>query len=306
MRRFIRCAGLLPLLSLGACDLVDLTTVVEWPTFSPTEAHIAVSFDGDFIWVDQEIPNGRQLLALNPDDGEVVDNIGNLTGDFAILDLAPVYDVGHFDEVWVLHANGFRTRWSVEDNLTAFQFPIPASEFPNIVGGQYCAMATGLDGSQYIIASEIIEGFENFFLFRHKDGVFTKSAEPFSTHVCPDVAYDLPLDEVAVLSANFPGVWDGFWFDGQTLDETYTYLYDPVANPMRDFAAFNHNVALIFPAAIRTFDNMGDPFDTVWDVDAYDLDTQYVDNSIRLWWAGWHDPPGGPTHVAGWYRLQKP
>ncbi len=301
MRRYALSTLATPLLTLCACELVGLTTILDDTQYiPPVEGKLAISEDGSQIWVNRDHPSGNlEVVGFANPTGTPLGLAGPFSSSVAVTDLAAAHEAGAEDGVWTLHANGVRVRW---DGTGAFGgglgLPDPIEDtFPE-GARQWCGLAMGMDGAAYVMAGHQ-EGVQtHWHLYREKNGIATRTEGPFASASCPEIAYDLALDEVAVAVDGGYGSRDVFWFDPDTMDETHTV--EIVAAP-RAIAAFNHKVAVGSTSFIRVWNPNGTVADTEWGVSVEDLDVQYGDNIARLWWSG-----AGPDPIStvGWYRLQ--
>ena len=162
---------------------------------------------------------------------------------------------------------------------------------------QWCGLAMGLDGAAYVMSGHQVGVYTHWHLYRDKDGVVTRTGGPFSSVDCPEIAYDLALDEVAVAVNGGYGSRDVYWFDPDTMDETHSV--EIISEP-RAIAAFNHKVAVATSSPIRVWNADGSLADIQHGFNVADLDVQYGDNMVRLWWSG----RGPGISTIGWFRLQ--
>lgn len=290
---------LVALLAFSACELVDLTIVFDDEDYlPPIEGKLAISEDGDQVWVDRDHPSGElELVAFANPSGDELEAIGPFLDPFEIRDLSAAHEQGSEDAVWALHDNGFRSRWSSSGLLTALSPPTNIeAAFPGD-DRDWCGLVMGLDGSAYVMAGHQVGVYTHWHLCREKNGVVTRTEGPFPSVDCPDIAYDLAVDEVAVAVNGGYGSRDVFWFDPDTMDETLAV--EIVAEPQA-IAAFNHKVAVGTTSFIRIWGPNGSVTDTEWGINVEDLDAQYGDNMVRLWWSG--QGPGIST--VGWFRLE--
>ncbi|MEM6990688.1 MAG: hypothetical protein AAF721_09330 [Myxococcota bacterium] len=299
MRSSARHALAMTLLALPACELVDLTLIFGDVDYDPpVQAKLAISEDGDQIWVNRDHPSGElELVAFANPSGAELDAIGPFLDPFEIRDLAAAHETDSEDAVWTLHENGFRARWNSNGFLTDLDSPEPIeTEFPD-GDRNWCGLVMGMDGAAYLMAGHQVGIYTHWHLYREKAGVVTRTEGPFASVDCPDIAYDLAVDEVAVaVDGGFIGARDVYWFDPDTMNESHSV--EIVVEP-RAIAAFNHKVAVGSSAFIRIWDADGSVTDTEWGVDVADLDVQYGDNMVRLWWSG-----SGPNNsTVGWFRL---
>lgn len=301
MRRYAPYALAAAMLGLPACELVDLTLILDDTQYiPPVEGKLAISEDGNQIWVNRDHPSGElELVAFANPGGEELEDIGPFLDPFEITDLAAAHEQGSEDAVWTLHDNGFRARWDADGLLTDLDPPDKIeTEFPH-GERQWCGLVMGMDGAAYVMAGHEVSVYTHWHLYREKNGIVTRTEGPFASVDCPDIAYDLALDEVAVaVDGGYVGARDVFWFDPNTMDETHSV--EIVAKPQA-IAAFNHKVAVGSTSFIRIWNPDGSAADTESGVNVEDLDVQYGDNMVRLWWSG--DGPGY-TSTVGWYRLE--
>ena len=298
MRPYLRYTLAAVVLAIPACELVDLTLVLDDVQYDAWMSKLAISEDGDQIWADRDrLGGGRELVAFANDGGEELATVGPFGTGHDITDLAAAHESGFESDVWVLHESGFRTRWNPDGNLSGFGMPDAIQDaFPG-EDRQWCGLVVGLDGAAYVMSGHQIGIYTHWHLYREKDGVVTRTEGPWGGPYCPEIAYDLPLDEVAVAVDRGYGSRDVFWFDPDTMDQTHTV--EIVASPQA-IAAFNHKVAVGSSSFIRIWDADGSVTDTDWSVDVQDLDVQYGDNMVRQWWSGL----GPDNHTVGWFRLE--
>lgn len=300
MRRNALYALTTALLVLSACELVGLTTILDDTQYiPPVEAKLAISEDGSQIWANRDHASGNlEVVAFANPAASQLATVGPFSSSVAVTDLATAHETGGEDGVWTLHANGVRVRWDGAGAFADFGLPDDIKDtFPD-GDRQWCGLAMGMDGAAYVMAGHQEGAYTHWHLYREKDGIVTRTEGPFGSAACPELAYDLALDEVAVAVDGGYGSRDVFWFDPDTMDETHAV--EIVAAPQA-IAAFNHKVAVGSTSFIRVWNPNGTVADTEWGVNVQDLDVQYGNNIVRLWWSG-----AGPDPIStvGWYRLQ--
>lgn len=297
MRPSVRRALIAALLAVPACELVDFTVILDDEDYDPDwNGSLAVSEDGERLWVDhQKFVDEDALKAFANPSGDVLQTIDLFSGELAIADLAAAHEPGSEGSVWALHETGLRTRWNENGSLTGFAFPDTIEAAFPAEGRQWCGLVMGLDGAAYLMSSHE-NGYAHWHLYREKDGIVTRTEGPFSSFYCPQIAYDLAVDEVAVAIDHGSGSRDIYWFDPETMDETHSIEF--VARPQA-IAVFNHKAAVGTESFIRVWNADGTSSDEEWGIDVHDLDVQYGGNMVRLWWSGL----GPDDSTVGWFRL---
>jgi len=283
---------------MPACELVSLTLILDDTDYDPpVEGRLAVSEDGEQIWLNRDHASGAlDMVAFDNPGGGIVAQTQSFPDPVELVDMAAAHESGSEGETWTLHENGWRARWGTNGLPNAVVLPTNIEDtFPE-GERQWCGFAMGLDGAAYVVAGHEVGAYTHYHLYREKDGVVTRTEGPFTVHVCPKIAYDLALDEVAVALNGGLGARDVHWFDPQTMDETHSV--ETYVAPQA-IAAFNHKVALGTTSFIRVLDTDGSVTDIEWGISVEDLDVQYGDNMVRLWWSGL-----GPSNsTVGWFRL---
>ncbi len=289
------------LLALCACELVGLTTILNDAQYiPPVEGKLAISEDGNQIWVNRDHPSGNlELVAFANPTGAELGTAGPFSSAVAVADLAAAHESGSEGSVWTLHENGVRVRWNPAGNFDGgFGLPDAIEDaFPE-GDRQWCGLAMGMDGAAYVMAGHQEGVYTHWHLYRDLNGVVTRTEGPFGSAQCPEIAYDLALDEVAVAVDGGFGSRDVFWFDPATMDETHEV---EIISAPQAIAAFDHKVAVGTTAAIRIWNPDGALADTETGLNIEDLDVQYGGNMVRLWWSG---AGPDPLSTVGWYRLQ--
>lgn len=293
-------AGLLAAAALLAsgCELTNETIVAEKNDFTKWR-HLAVAMFGDVVWVSRTNQNPYTFEARDPDDGELLATLGGWTGAFALAGLYKAYDNGFEDNVWVLHSNGWRTRWAPDGAITGAETQIPSADFP-ADSRTVCEMVRDPWGRTYLSSFEQLGGVSTHYVYRHEGGQYTRVAT--GAIGCMHIDFDIATNEVAVL-AYTNGYLDGSvkWYAMQDL--SLAFEVDTGAfSLVNDFAAFNHNTAwcggsvyLLDPTAAVT----DQALENCWAVDVY-----YGDNNVQLWWSGeTNNMPGEPEQL-GYYDLQ--
>ncbi|MEM6991002.1 MAG: hypothetical protein AAF721_10905 [Myxococcota bacterium] len=299
MRRAMQYALAAGLLCSTGCELINGATVVE-STFSADMPRLAISFDGNIIWVDHAVaeilggpPLGeeRELTAIDASTGAIVFQRQPFSAAFEIRDLVTAYESGQGDAVWVLHDNGFRTRWNASGTFTGAEFPIPSAQFP-ADSREFCAMARGLDGASYYTTGDKNGAYTKYYLYRHQGGVWSRTQ--ITANDCPDTDFDVALEEVAVKAPYYAQEYEVTWHDPDTLVEQHAI---DVPTHDGDFVAFNHNIAVavgwLWNGDIRLYDDEGVLTHLEDTVRPKGLDLHYGNNMVQLWYSG--DGPGETT-----------
>ncbi len=287
-------------LAVPACELVMLTTILDDTQYiPPVEGKLAISEDGNQIWVNRDHPSGGlELVAFANPSGTELSAVSPFLGSVEITDLAAAHEPGKADSVWTLRENGMRLRFDAAGTFNGFGSPANIqSAFPE-GDRQWCGLVMGMDGAAYVMAGHQESSYTHWHLYREKDGIVTRTEGPFASAGCPEIAYDLALDEVAVaVDGGTTTEREVFWFDPDTMDETHAI--EIVAKPQA-IAVFNHKVAVGTSGFVRVWNPDGSVADTAWGVSVEDLDVQYGNNVVRLWWSG-----AGPDYIStvGWYLL---
>jgi len=282
------------LLLVGGCDLVDETVVTE---LSGPSSALAVSMDGAVVWTTQ----GSGDLTLVPRDaqtGEVLNQIGPWTESWAIRSLYKSYEDGHEDEVWVMHHNGFRTRWGVDGIATDAEETLPNSQSP--WGDRvFCDFARDLDGVTYLL---IQEWYGKIMLVRDDGGDLTwaeLSNPDGSTSMCGPMDFDLGAQQVAVQGWTSLGWKVLRWFDPDALTVEYEQTSQGFYG--NDFRAFGHRT-VDSGLGLRIFDESGQLSADSDFANGYGVDLHFANNVAQVWWSG-QETPQSPN-LLGHHDLQ--
>ncbi|MCR9165826.1 MAG: hypothetical protein ACE37F_32215 [Nannocystaceae bacterium] len=299
MRRYAHFMFAATLLAVPACELGQPTTFLDDETYvAPVEGKLAVSEDANQVWLPRTHSNGNEELVgfSNPGASEFM-STGSFSSSVAITDLSAAHEPGSEGGVWTLHANGFRLRFDENGVFDALSTGANIEDAFPAGPREWCGLAMGLDGSAYVMAGHQEGTFTHWHLYRELDGVVTRAGGPFPSLGCPEIAYDLPLDEIAVAVDGGYGSRDVIWFDPDTMEETHQI--EIVAEP-HAIAVFDHKVAVGRASSIWIWNEDGTVADSESGVHVEDLDVQYGNNQVRLWWSG-----TGPDDVStvGSYQL---
>lgn len=283
---------------LGGCELTNQTIVVEFE--SQPGAFLATSMDGDVVWATQEA-NGAapSLRAYDAVSGDEILALPGWSADWKVRDLYTAYDTVDNGDVWVMHFNGYRTRWNEGGQLIDLESPISNHDFP-VDSRVYCGLARDLSGVSFVSTIDFNGGVSTNYLYRHEAGQWTRVESAHSG--CGQIDYDVATDEVAVL--DIPGgiAYTVRWFDADSLSLELERDM-PNGTLVMDFASFNHQTAWV-GGILRVLDESGNICDEAHVGNARGVDVQYGDNQVRLWFIAADDFPADSTQRAGWYQLQ--
>ena len=259
----------------AGCELGEEVVLVE--TEDP-KYEIAVAMFGDVVWTHNQ---DLSISAHDTADGEVLSTFGGeWTDGWDVIDLYKAYDNGFETDVWVLHMNGWRTRWAPDGTFTGFEQPMSDTEFP-ADSRHYYDVARDPWGVTYLTTRETVGSTSTCYLYKHVDGVYTRVD-------LGDGAARLDFDIATLQPAVFfltyaPNTVSTLWFNKDTLALEYEVdAGDHLFN--NDFRAFNHNTALC-GSDLVLLDETG----AVTDIDPQScasVDVYYGDNSVWLWTAG--------------------
>ncbi len=290
VRRGMRVRALLCIagLALAGCELVNET--VLFPV-DGIHHELAVSMSGDVAWLARE---SGEVVAHEVDTGNVLGQVGPWSGSNNVRHVYKAYDTGFEDDVWVLHSSGWRTRWNPSGSFSAFEAPVPASEFP-ADSRTYCQLARDLDGASYITTLDRVDDVVTVYLYRHQGGQWSRTVAGAAG--CGHMDYDVAMDEVAFLDY-VPGEPHPIvhWYDADTLELDHEVALVG-GSQTNHFVSFNRSTAL----GTFVFDPQGQDVGgaTVFGVGG--VDVYYGDNKVQLWWQG-AVVPGEP--VVGRHDLQ--
>lgn len=286
------------------CELVDYVPLVPAASVDAPREPLAMTANGDHLWLSDTplpFPPGQplRLVLADADDGTVLSTFGPWTGEWAVVDIATEYELGSRDDIWILHVNGWRTRWSPDLTMTGYERPIPDEDYP-VIWRSYCGVARDLlEGYTFVLTTEwSLAGYDSF-LWRHHEGTWERA--PAESVNCPELTFDLVANEVVT----YDNVIDSVaWWDPSNLS-----IQHQVELPEKyyDLTAFDRSTALARYARIDHYDAAGDLIDTMPDVDPEGLHVHYGDGMLRLFFSGTDDLAAGPdAHAVGSWELQQP
>jgi len=305
MTRSRRPLALLTLALLsGGCDFGDYEPLVPSAAVNPITGSVAVTADGEHLWLtdfEDVITSVERLVITDANDGSVLKTIGPFSTEWGVREITPEYETGAQDDMWVLHHNGWRTRWSPSGAITKFEGPVPNELYP--AGYRfYCSFTRDVDHGYTFIAAKEGTGMEsNTYLYRY-DGVDWDRTLLGSS--CWNLTYDAVTDEVV---ANYLSVAQ--WHDPEDLSVQHEVDYD-IPYGVHDIVAFNRMSAVTEVDAIELYDESGALIDVVPDINADGLHVHYGSGTMRLFFAGVYpyaphpNNPGPDATAVGSFALE--
>ena len=284
-----------------SCELVDYVPLVPADTVDAPAEPLAVTANGDHVWLtDTPLPlppsQPKRMVLADAETGAILLTLGPWTADWALIDVATEYEYGSRDDIWVLHGNGWRTRWSPGGAATGFERPIPTDVYP-VTWRSYCGMARALDNEYtFVTTLDYSPAGWQAYLWRHHDATWERA--PLDSPSCHEITYDLVADEVVTYDNLSDEV---IWWDPENLAEQYQV---ELPEKYYDIVAFDRMTAVSRYGRIDHYDASGTLVDTMPDVDPEGLHVHYGNNMLRLFFSGTDDLTGGPgAHAVGSWEL---
>ena len=283
------------------CDFGDAEYLVAHDDLPSAGNALAISADSSILWASNSA-GPLSLRAFNATTGAPVTEFDPIAA-WGIRDLSAAWEAGATDQVWVFHLNGYRTRWDTGGTIRDWAPPVDSALFP-ADSRVYCLFATSGDGAHFVTATDWVDGANTHYLYRYgTDGTWSRVEA--SGAGCAQVAYDEPLDEIAVL--DYAG-YVGFvpvvrWFDPDTLALTREQEITDAPAQSNDFAAFGYNTAFDGSGAdIGLYDATGNLTDNTSLSSVKALSYRTTPVGPKLAWSG-TDDNSAPEYAAGLFAL---